>query len=62
MQYITTTNTELRPGKPVHLEIEAVFESQDSNNYTFRLANGFQMHLPKQQQLNCFVMWQGRQS
>lgn len=60
MEYIEKTETELIPGNPVLLEVHAVFEHQDTWNYTFRLANGVHVTLPKQQRLNDEVMWQGR--
>lgn len=62
MQHFETTNIELRPGMSVHLDIEATFESQDTYNYTFRLANGIRVTLPRQQRLNDLVMWQGQKA
>jgi hypothetical protein len=59
MEYIEKTETELIPGKAVHLEVNAVFESQSSCSYTFRLANGVRMTLPREQRLNDQIMWQG---
>jgi hypothetical protein len=60
MQYFETTATELRHGTPVRLEVFATFESEDSWTYTFRLANGVRVNLPKQQRLNDQIMWQGQ--